>query len=112
MTPDEKGKFVSLAEVKNILRKMEKERKELSYEQHNALDHANKFVTLSIKKTKDMINELKKMEHLEAAHAYRIADLLPKTKDDVKAIFAKERFTPNDNDIKQILDIVYKHSSE
>ncbi len=84
---------VSLAEVKNILKKVSKERKELLYEQRIALEHAQKFVKLPLKKTNDMVKELKDLEFLEERHAYKIADLLPTKEDDVKAIFDKERTT-------------------
>ena len=48
---DEKNevKPVSLAEVKNILKRVSKERPELLYEQKNALEHAQKFSKLSSK---------------------------------------------------------------
>jgi DNA-directed RNA polymerase subunit F len=103
---EETGKLVSLAEVKNILRKISKERKELIYEQKIALEHAEKFSKLSAKQTKDLIAELMKVE----LHAIKIADILPNTEDDVKAIFAKERYTPNEKEVKTILEIVQKHS--
>lgn len=109
---EQTGKIISLAEVKNILKKISKERKELNYEQKIALEHAEKFATLSAKQTKDLINDLKKLDHVEEIQAYKIADILPKTEDDVKAIFAKERYTPNDKEIKNILEIVKKHSVE
>ena len=54
MEADETAKFVSLAEVKNILKKTSKERKELSYEQRIALEHAQKFAKLTVKKTQDI----------------------------------------------------------
>ena len=112
MNGEEKAKLVSLAEAKNILKKASKERKELIYEQKIALEHAQKFATLSVKDTQDLIKELQTLKHIEEAHAYKIADLLPKTADDVKAIFAKERYTPNESDIKNILEIVGKYSVE
>ena len=108
----EPDKIVTLAEVKNILKKISKERKELLYEQKIALEHAEKFVKLSAKQTKDLITELIKLDHVEEIHAVKIADILPNTEDDVKAIFAKERYTPNDKEIKNILEIVKKHSIE
>ena len=43
MNVDEAGRLVSLSEVKNMLKKIEKERKELIYEQRIALEHAQKF---------------------------------------------------------------------
>ena len=55
---DTKVKLVSLAEVKNILKKASKERKELLYEQRIALEHAQKFAKLPVKKTNDLIKEL------------------------------------------------------
>ena len=106
----ETDKSLTLAEVKNILKKISKERKELLYEQKIALEHAEKFVKLSAKQTKDLITELIKLDHVEEIHAVKIADILPNTEDDVKAIFAKERYTPNDKEIKNILEIVKKHS--
>jgi DNA-directed RNA polymerase subunit F len=112
LSTEETGKVVSLAEVKNILKKISKERKELLYEQKIALEHAEKFAKLSVKQTKDLITELMKLDHVEEIHAYKIADILPNVEDDVKAIFAKERYTPNDKEIKSILEIVKKHSIE
>ena len=114
MEAEETGKLVSLAEVKNILKKISKERKDkdLIYEQKIALEHAERFARLSAKQTKDLITELMKVEHVEEIHAYKIADILPNTEDDIKAIFAKERYTPNEKEIKMILEIVKKHSVE
>jgi DNA-directed RNA polymerase subunit F len=109
---EETGKLISLAEVKNILKKISKERTELIYEQKIALEHAEKFAKLSAKQTKDLITELQKLDHVEEIHAYKIADILPNTEDDVKAIFSKERYTPNDKEIKNILETVKKHSVE
>jgi len=105
-------KPVSLAEVKNILKKISKERKELLYEQRIALEHAQKFAKLPVKKTEEMIKELQKLDFLQEKHAYKIADLLPKTADDVKTIFAKERITLGEDEIKNVLDIVGKYYIE
>jgi len=109
---EETGKIISLAEVKNIMKKISKERKELLYEQKIALEHAEKFARLSAKQTKDLISDLMKLDHVEELQAYKMADILPNTEDDIKAIFAKERYTPNDKEIKSILEIVKKHSIE
>lgn len=113
MTPEENNaKPVSLAEVKNILKKVSKERDEMLYEQKIALEHANKFARLSVKKTEELISELKKLDFLQEKHAYKIADLFPKTEDDIKTIFAKERLSLGENEIKKILDIVAKYETE
>lgn len=101
--------LVSLAEVKNMLQKAQRERDELTYEQNIALEHAQKFARLPANKTEDLIKDLLKIERLEERHAYKIADLMPLHEDDVKTIFAKERFSLSKNDIKKIVDTVNKH---
>ena len=112
MKADETGRLVSLPEVKNMLKKIEKERKELIYEQRIALEHAQKFAKLSVKQTKDLIKDLMKLENIGESHAYKIADILPTTEDDVKAIFAKERFTLSESEIKNILKVIGKYYIE
>ena len=57
---------VSISEVKNILKKIEKDRKELLYEQKIALEHAIKFAKLPIKKTTELIKELSKLDFFES----------------------------------------------
>ena len=105
-------KPIPLAEVKNILKKISKDRKEMIYEQKVALEHATKFGRLSIKKTEDMIKELMENKDIAEVNAIKIADILPRTEDDIKTIFAKERITISGNDIKKILDIVAKYNIE
>lgn len=109
MNDDETVQFLSLSEVKNMLKKIEKERKELIYDQRIALEHAQAFSKLTIKQTKDLIKELQEIGSIEEIHAYKLADLLPTTAEDVKAIFAKERVNPSESEIKKILEIVGKY---
>ncbi|HID25200.1 MAG TPA: RNA polymerase [Thermoplasmata archaeon] len=116
MTLEDEERYVSLVEVKNILKKVQKarkkERKELIYEQKTALRHAETFAKLSLSKTKNLIKELlENVEPIEEKHAYKIADLLPTHEDDVKTLFAKERVHLGDEDIKKILEIVHKNMS-
>ncbi len=113
MSPeDEQVKPVSISEVKNILKKVNKDRKELIYEQRIALEHAQKFSKINIKKTEEMIKELLKLDFIQEFHAYKIADILPKNEDDIKTLFAKERITIGENESKKILNIVNKYSLE
>ena len=105
-------KPVSLSEVKSILKKIEKERGEMLYEQKIALEHAHKFAKMPVKKTTDLVKELSKLEFLQEIHVYKIADILPTTEDDIKTIFAKERMTLGENEVKNILEIVKKYYIE
>jgi DNA-directed RNA polymerase subunit F len=109
---DENVSYVSLAEVKNLLRKVEKERETLLYEQRIALEHAQKFAKLPANKTAEMIKKLMDIEIIKEVHAYKIADLLPKNKEEVQSIFAKERINVTDKDFQAILDIVNEYHIE
>lgn len=103
----ETDKVVSLEEVKNLLSKEEKKR-ELSYEKRLALDHAKTFSKINVTKTKKLVSDLTKMERVSESIAYKISELLPQHPDDVRAIFAKERFNLEENEIKQIIELVTK----
>lgn len=102
----------SLSEVKKILTKLSKEREELLYEQRIALEHAQKFVKLPLGKTNDLINELKSLDYIEESHVFKIVNILPKTLEDVKTIFAKERITLSQEQIQKILGIISKYYIE
>ncbi len=113
MAPEESEvKPVSISEVKNILKKVEKEREELLYEQKIALEHAQKFAKLPIKKIDELIKELSELEFLDEIHVYKLTDLLPQTEDDIKTIFAKERVTFGESEVKKILELIRKYYTE
>jgi len=112
MTDGNDVQYVSLADVKNIMKKVEKEREELTYEQRNTLDHVNRFAKLSLTKTKELLKELESLSFVDEKQAIKIADLLPVTADDVRAIFAKERSSPSEGEIQQIVKLVEKYYNE
>jgi DNA-directed RNA polymerase subunit F len=97
-----------LAEVKNLLEKEEKGR-ELTYEQKLALEHAKHFAKLGVTKAKKMADELLEIERISEPFAYKIVDILPVHPEEVRAIFAKERFTLEDSEVKKIIKIVEKY---
>ena len=98
-------KLLSLGEVKKLLEKEGKER-ELTPEQMLALQHTETFAKLGPVKVKKLVSELTKMEHVNEFHAYKIADLLPTHPDDVRAVFAKERFTLGKEEIEKVIKVV------
>ena len=105
---EEEIRHVSLAEVKNLLEKEEK-RRELTYEQKLALEHAKHFSKIGVTKARKMAEGLVKLERITETFAYKIVDILPLHPDEVRAIFAKERFTLEEDEIKKIIKIVEKY---
>jgi len=98
-------KLLSLGEVKKLLEKEAKVR-ELAPEQLLALQHSEAFARLGSAKVKKLVKELTKMEHVNEFHAYKIADLLPTHPDDVRAVFAKERFTLGKEELEKVIKVV------
>ena len=113
---------LTLAEAKEVLKaqresgqeKKEKEgggEEEMRYERRKAFEHTTKFAKLGAKESKALVNELLGLEKMKEETAVRIADLMPKSKNEVRAIYAKERFTLTEANIEKILDCVAKYES-
>ena len=101
-------KPATLSEVKKIVKEQEKEysedEKETLYEQKRAKEHAGHFAKLTVKQAKELVDQLGTLEiRLPAERVVKIVDLLPESTDDVRAIFAKERFKYMEEEIKQIM---------
>jgi len=93
---------------RNIAGKKEGE-DEMRYERRKAYEHTTKFAKLGAEESRTLINELLELSKMKEAIAVTIADLLPRSKNEVRAIYAKERFTLTEADIEKILDCVAKH---
>lgn len=104
--------ILTLGEVRNALDQIKKERetesKELGYELRKAMSHAETFSKLDAKQSRELMNELLKLEKMKPEIAVRIADILPMSNDEVRSIYAKERYTLSENELKQILELVAK----
>jgi len=117
-------KVLTLAEAKEILTALKtsgevKEQKggeeevevekEVRYERRKAYEHTTKFSKLKAENSRALINELLGFAKMKEEIAVRIADVVPKSANEVRAIYAKERFTLTESDIEKILDCVAKY---
>ena len=104
---------VTLPELRAALQGVESERiaaeKELSYEFRRSMEHANQLAKTTPEKSKELTEKLLKLEKMKPEIAYRIANIMPKSRDEVRAIFAKERFTLAPEEIDSIIDLVMAH---
>ena len=55
-----------------------------------------------------MVAELMKMEKMTKPLAVKIADIRPVSKDELRAIYAKERFNLSEEELSGILEIVFR----
>lgn len=101
--------YVSLAEMKALLDKEKAARRELSQEQMYALSHASAFAKVDGSKVRAMMKELMEIPMMSPFNAAKIVDLLPTHLDDVRAIFAKERFSLSKEDAEKVLEIAGKY---
>jgi len=85
------------------------EEEEMRYESRKATEHTTKFAKLGAKESRELINELLGLEKMKEEIATRIATLMPASKNEVRAIYAKERFTHTEASIEKILDCVAKY---
>jgi DNA-directed RNA polymerase subunit F len=96
-----------MAEAKEILSKRETG-KELTYEQKLALEHLKKFTKLKYEEAKKFMDELSAVLRMSPETLTQILNILPKTPDELRLIFARERFSLKEEEIGKILEIVKK----
>ncbi|MGB9929907.1 MAG: RNA polymerase Rpb4 family protein [Methanosarcina sp.] len=102
--------LLTLAEVKEILSNIAEERRnqglEVGYGFRKALHHADQFSKISGKKSRELVNRLLELEKMKPVIAVRIADIMPQSRDEVRSIYAKEKYTLSNEELDQILDYV------
>ncbi|MEM0302539.1 MAG: RNA polymerase Rpb4 family protein [Archaeoglobaceae archaeon] len=103
--------YITIAEAKEILEEIAKKRQEkadLLFETRRALKHVRTFSKLSAENAKKLVDELLKLPQVGKRElAVKIADIMPKVADEVRAIYIKERTLTNE-EIEQILEVVEK----
>lgn len=100
-----------MAEVKEALDEIRLKRadeEELGYELRRAIRHAELFAQGTAEESRRMVEELMKLEKMTQEIAVKIADIRPITKDELRAIYAKERFTLSEEELNGILEIVFR----
>ena len=98
-------KYVTLSEVKDLLSQVE----EKTIEQKIAMEHAEQFAVLETKKSRELADKLAKIDHITDFLAVKIADLLPRTIDELRAVFAKERINLETGEAEKILSLVKEY---
>ena len=103
--------LLTLAEVKEILDQIREKRsdeEELGYELRRAIRHADLFSKGSADENRALVAELMNLEKMSLEIAVKIADIKPVNKDELRAIYAKERFTLSEEELDNILEIVFR----
>ncbi|QGN06270.1 RNA polymerase Rpb4 family protein [Halorhabdus sp. CBA1104] len=106
--------FLTFAEAKELLVDIEHERaadedREMRYELTRAIEHVNRFATLDPEESREFAEELLDLEKVDEPTAYKIVNLQPRDRDELRAIYAQERYTLDGDELDAILDVVAKY---
>ncbi|MFB6091099.1 MAG: RNA polymerase Rpb4 family protein [Halobellus sp.] len=106
--------YMTVSEVKTLLEDVEAERaadeeRELRYELARAIEHVNRFAHLDPEESRDLVEELLEQEKVDPETAIKIADLLPQSRDELRAIYAQERYALDGDELDDVLNVVAKY---
>jgi DNA-directed RNA polymerase subunit F len=99
---------IGMPEAKKIMVSVEK-KKELGYEQKIALEHLNKFTKIDQAEAEKFLEEMSKVLRMSPETMVKILDIAPQNPDELRMIFAREKFSLKEDEIKRILEIVKKY---
>jgi len=107
--------YLTISEAKALLADVEADRaadeeRELRYELARAIDHVNRFAVLDPEESRELVEELLELEKVDESTAFKIADLLPRNRDELRAVYAQERYSLSGDELDAILDVVAKYA--
>ena len=106
--------YLTASEVKAHLAAVEDDRatdeeRELRYELARAIEHVNRFAVLDPEEARDLVAELSELEKVNEKTAYKIADLLPQDRTELRSVYAQERYALDGDELEEILNVVAKY---
>ncbi|WP_226012722.1 RNA polymerase Rpb4 family protein [Halomicrobium salinisoli] len=107
--------YLTLAEAKAVLEDLEAERaadeeREMRYELARATEHVNRFALLDPEESREFVDQLMELEKVDEATAYKIANLRPLDRDELRAVFAQERYSLSGDELDEILNVVKQYA--
>ena len=79
---------------------------QIQYEHKLALDHVRLLTQATVDQANQIIGKVIELEHVNDYYAAKIADVLPMHPDEVRSIFARERFSLGHDEIDSIISVV------
>jgi DNA-directed RNA polymerase subunit F len=106
--------YLTVSGTKELLADVEAERaadpdREMRYELARAIEHANRFAVLSEEDSRGLVEELRELEKVDEPTAYKIADLLPRNRDELRAVYAQERYSLSGDELDEILNTLSQY---
>ncbi|PSP32221.1 DNA-directed RNA polymerase subunit F [Halobacteriales archaeon QH_10_67_22] len=107
--------YLTVAETKVILEDLERERaadedREMRYELARAIEHVNRFAVLDPEESREFVEELLELDKVDEATAYKVANLRPQDRDELRALYAQERYSLSGEELDAILEVVARYA--
>jgi DNA-directed RNA polymerase subunit F len=83
---------------------------QIQYEHRLALDHVRHLTRVTSAQAEGIMQAVGGLEHVDGFYAAKIADILPTHPNDVRAIFARERFSLGQEEISAIIAAVQENT--
>lgn len=102
---------ISMVDVKERLKVIEKKNKELGDKGVKTKEYLESFVSLDVKKVKELKEKIIKLEvpRLKDRHIVKIVDIMPSDIDSVRALFAGDPITIKQDDLQKIAGSVKEY---
>lgn len=99
---------LSMSDARKELKKIKKRDEELSFRSAKTEEYLNELTQLGEQKAAELTKKLMELEipRLKEEHVAKMVDLLPYTKEDIKAILSHYTLTIKEDNIKKILSVV------
>ena len=106
--------YLTVPEVKELLAEIETDRaldeeREMRYELARSIEHVNRFSHLEPEESRELVELLAEHEKIDEATAFKIANLLPQDRDELRSVFAHERYSLDGDELDAILNDVAKY---
>jgi DNA-directed RNA polymerase subunit F len=107
--------YLTVAETKEVLEDIEVERasdddREMRYELARAIEHVNRFAVLDPEESREFVSQLLELDKVDEKTAHKIADLQPQDRDELRALYAQERYSLSGEELDEILNVVTQYS--
>jgi DNA-directed RNA polymerase subunit F len=107
--------YLTTPEAKELLADVEAEHaldedREMRYELARAIEHVNRFSAIDAEDARALVEELLELEKVDAATATKVADVLPEDRDELRTVFAQERYSLSGEELDEILGVVAKYA--
>lgn len=109
--PDSKiieEKPLTLVEVKEALKEIEKRDKELNFRSNKVKEYLDIFAQKDLKEIKDLINKIKDLNipRLKETQIVKIVDIRPKDLDSLRTVLMSEDTPVRQEDLSRILEVL------